>query len=110
MNKILFYFFDNRIFYSSTNFFSNVTYPEQQQVPSSYSKLTDFPTTSSLSNNDQLDFNSTDQSSIDNPSNISKSQYIGYAFPFKQDKIENDYSTSLKNSQLNKKTVYEVVV
>jgi hypothetical protein len=35
---------------------------------------------------------------------------MGYAFPFKQDKIENDYSTSLKNSQLNKKTVYEVVV
>ncbi len=100
---------DNRKF-SSTNYFSNVTYPEQQQVPSSYSKLTDIPNTSSLSNNDQLDFTLTDQSSIENPLNISKSQYISYAYPFKEDKIENDYSISLKNCQLNKKTVYEVVV
>jgi hypothetical protein len=87
--------------------FSNITYPEQQQIPLSYSKLPENPNkfsidSSSLSNLDQLDINPTDQSSIDNDLNIHQSQYNTYAFPFK----ENDHSASLQN----KKTVYEVVV
>ncbi|CAF0978283.1 unnamed protein product [Rotaria sordida] len=130
---------------SPTKFFSNVTYPERQQIPSSYSKLNEIqkfdqlqvttvnnhqllsdssdpilsnPNSSSLSGSDHLtitDMNPTDLSSIENDLNPSQSQYVSYGFPHyvtknKEDSIESGYSTSLKNYQLNKKTVYEVVV
>ncbi|CAF2872012.1 unnamed protein product [Rotaria sp. Silwood2] len=130
---------------SPTKFFSNVTYPERQQMPSSYSKLNEIqkfdqlqvttvnnhqlssgssdpilsnPNSSSLSGSDHLtitDMNPTDLSSIENDLNASQFQHIGYGFPHytpknQEDSIENGYSTSLKNYQLNKKTVYEVVV
>ncbi len=65
---------------------------------------------SSLSNSDQLDLNPTDLSSIENDLNISQCQYISYGIPLKEDDDENGYSTTLQNHQLNKKTVYEVVV
>ncbi|CAF3337413.1 unnamed protein product [Rotaria sp. Silwood1] len=130
---------------SPTKFFSNVTYPERQQIPSSYSKLNDIqkfdqlqvttvnnhqlstgssdpilsnPNSSSLSGSDHLtitDMNPTDLSSIENDLNASQSQHISYGFPHytiknQEDSIESGYSASLKNYQLNKKTVYEVVV
>ncbi len=112
-------------YFSSTNYFSNITYPEQQQAPSTYSKLTDVDlfqsqklsmnssdpiisnlNSSSLSFTDQFDVHPTDISSAD----ISQCQYMGYSCPIKENHTENDYSTPLKNIQLNKKTVYEVVV
>lgn len=52
---------------------------------------------------------------MDNDLNANQSHYIGYGFPIyiaktKDDATENICSTSLKSCQLNKKTVYEVVV
>jgi hypothetical protein len=74
--------------------------------------------TASLSSSDQLtvtDLNPIDLSSIQNDYNTSQSPYISYGFPCyqpknKEDSAESGYSTPLRNSQLNKKTVYEVVV
>lgn len=119
-------------FNSPTNYFSNITYPEPQQAPSSYSKLNEIQkfdhfqnhklsidsndpiisnlNSTSLTDSDQLDIiNPTDLSSIENDLNTSQCQYNSYGFPFKEDNAENGYST-FNNYQFNKKTVYEVVV
>ncbi len=61
------------------------------------------------------DLNPTDQSSIQNDMDNNQTQYVTYGFPLyaiqlKEDNDESVYSTPLKNDQLNKKTVYEVVV
>jgi hypothetical protein len=61
---------------------------------------------SSLSFTDQFDIHPTDLSSAD----MSQCQYMGYSCPIKEDQVESGYSTPSKNCQLNKKTVYEVVV
>jgi hypothetical protein len=61
------------------------------------------------------DLNPTDQSSIQNDMDNNQTQYVTYGFPLyaiqlKEDNGESVYSTPVKNDQLNKKTVYEVVV
>lgn len=87
------YMYTMKIFsfcYSSTNYFSNITYPELQQISTNYSKQNSL----SLTNIDQL--------SKENQSSLN----LNYNIPFH----ENTYSTSLTDSQINKKTVFEVVV
>ncbi|CAF0805722.1 unnamed protein product [Adineta steineri] len=109
---------------NSTKFFSNVTYPEQQPKPSSYLKLDQLqgnlsndsndPIITSLSNSEHLTV--TDFNQSDHHLHTSQNENINYGFPFyaiktKEDNnTENIYSTPLKFDQLNKKTVYEVVV
>ncbi|UJR25722.1 hypothetical protein I4U23_007074 [Adineta vaga] len=120
---------------NSTKFFSNITYPEQQQIPPSYLSLDQFsgkssngsndpklsnPKSTLLTNGDQLtvtDLNQTNQSFTQNHVNTCPTQNITYGFPFygtndKEDIDDSDgvYSTPIKNDPSNKKTVYEVVV
>lgn len=77
---------------SSTNHFSNLIYSEQQ-LPAAPSKQFETRNSLSLTNLDQL-------------SKENQSEFATYNFPFQ----ENAYTTSLTDSQLNKKTVFEVVV
>lgn len=111
---------------SPKKLFSNVTYPESNIEPSIYTKLPELErfnqvdqrkhsmhssdpilSSSSLSICDPFERQSM---SIEKDLNLSQAQYIGYSYPVKDDQDESGYSTPMKHSSLNKKTVYEVVV
>ncbi|CAF2092548.1 unnamed protein product [Rotaria magnacalcarata] len=109
---------------SPTKYFSNVTYPERQQVQLSYGKLAEIqkfdqlqgnivnnrqlsngssdpilsnPNSSSLSGSDHLtitDMNPTDVSSIENDLHANQSQYLGYGFPIYTGKNKEDSAES----------------
>ncbi|CAF1149692.1 unnamed protein product [Adineta ricciae] len=108
---------------NSTKFFSNITYPEQQQISPSYLNLDQFPgklcntsseQKSTLSSSEQLSVTDLNQSLVQNQTTSCPPENITYGFPYYEnnDRDDNDgvYSTPMKNDSSNKKTVYEVVV